>query len=296
MSKLSKERIGEIAVLGNGIAYSTFPVITKLTLETLAPITALAWATLISVPFFVLLSFFRSSWANPLDRKILPSLMGTAIIVGVLLPSLVFWGLKHTSAGNAGILLTFEVLATFLFFNVWRREEITREHVLGAGLMFTSALLIFSPGFSAVRSGDFILLAAMSIPPLGNLLQKRVRQEISSEQILFFRAVIGIPALFLLAAAFGEPTQIPKGGKIWTLLFLNGTITFCFARILWIEAIHRIGVTRAISLSGISPALTLLVAFLVLGDVPTPVQLSTVVPAILGVILLTQPVKKRSAF
>jgi drug/metabolite transporter (DMT)-like permease len=60
------------------------------------------------------------------------------------------------------------------------------------------------------------------------------------------------------------------------------------SKLLWIEGIHRISVTKASALSSMSPLLTLLFAWLLLGNVPSIFQLVSFIPMFFGVLLLSQ--------
>ena len=64
-----------------------------------------------------------------------------------------------------------------------------------------------------------------------------------------------------------------------------------FSKVIWIESIHRIRISKTISLSSVSPSFTLFFAFLILGDIPTVWQLIGIVPMLLGVYVLTRPSK-----
>lgn len=291
MKKFSEERIGEILILSSGILHSLFPILTILSYGSLSPITSLAWTTLLSLLFFLLVALVRSSWTNIFKKEILFPLLGASFIIGILYYVLFFFGLKYTSAGNASIIATLEILFTFLFFNVWKKEFIDKKHISGAVLMLVSAAIILSPNFSRVQMGDFMILAAVLLVPIGNMFQKRLREKIASEQILLFRTLIATPALFILANTLGENISLPAK-EMWFILLVNGIVLFGINKILWIESIHRIGVTKSISLSSISPVFTLLLAFLILKDIPTFVQLAAIPPAILGVYFLTRPVGK----
>jgi drug/metabolite transporter (DMT)-like permease len=291
ISKPSSERLGEISIMSSAILWSLFPVITILSYNGLDPITSLAWATFFSMLFFLAIAIARSSWINIFRRDILLSLLAVALIQGIFFYILYFTGLTSTSAGNASIIATSEILFTFLFFNIWRKEYIDIKHIAGAIFMIISAITILSPNFIEFRPGDFFILGAMAIAPVGNMFQKRLRKNMNSEQLLFFRTLIATPALFIIAYAFGENVAIPTG-NIWWILLINGLILFGLTKILWIESIHRISVTKAISMGSVSPIFTLFFAFLILGDHPTTIQIVALPISILGIYLLTRPMQK----
>jgi drug/metabolite transporter (DMT)-like permease len=103
--------------------------------------------------------------------------------------------------------------------------------------------------------------------------------------MLIRSAVSGI--FFLVLACALEP--LPSGTTILgslPLLFLNGFFLMGLSKILWIEAIHRVPIAKAISLSAVSPLFTLGFAYSLLGEVPTAFQIAGVIPMIAGVCLL----------
>ena len=156
--------------------------------------------------------------------------------------------------------------------------------------MLLSAVIILLPNFTEFHKGDFLILLAVMIPPLGNLFQKKAREKIGSEGILLFRSLVAVPVLFFLATLFGS-LSAPSTMNVWLILLANGVLYFGLSKIFWVEGIHRISITKSSALNSVAPALTLLFAFLLLGNIPTLVQLAAIPPAILGVYFLTRPVK-----
>jgi drug/metabolite transporter (DMT)-like permease len=70
---------------------------------------------------------------------------------------------------------------------------------------------------------------------------------------------------------------------------MSGIVIFGLSKVFWLEGIFRISVTKAISLSSISPVLTICFAYFLLSEVPTLTQIVALVPAIFGIYLLTRP-------
>jgi len=288
INKISNERKGEISVLTGCIIWSLFPILTILSYLRFQPITSLAWTTLFSLIFFLIVAIIRNSWINIFKKEILILIFGVAAINGILYYIFFFIGLMHTSAGNASIIATMEILFSYLFFNVWRKEYINFQHIIGIVLMFLSAIIILSPNFSSFQIGDFFILLAVFIVPIGNLFQKKLRAYISSEQILFYRTLIATPFLFLIAYLFNEKISMITWNSGTVILLVNGIIMFGLTKILWLESIFRISITKAISMSNISPIFTLLFAYLILKDKPTIIQLVAIPLSLAGIYFLTK--------
>lgn len=79
---------------------------------------------------------------------------------------------------------------------------------------------------------------------------------------------------------------MPEIKEVMPILIINGIIQLGFSKILWMEGIHRISVTKATALGSIAPIITIFFAWLILREAPTSFQLFSVIPMIAGVILL----------
>lgn len=109
---------------------------------------------------------------------------------------------------------------------------------------------------------------------------------------MFFRSLVGAGVFLLLALLLGESFSTSAIRDALPVLLVNGLIVLGFAKILWVEAIHRLPITQTISLSMIYPLLTMLFAFLMLGEEPTWIQFSAFVPMAIGMWLLTRTTKQ----
>jgi drug/metabolite transporter (DMT)-like permease len=122
-------------------------------------------------------------------------------------------------------------------------------------------------------------------------LQQKAKKISSTETILFLRSILAVPFLLLIAYMFRQNFQIHQVKEsIWFLIF-NGVIIFGFSKMLWIEGIARISVTKANALNSLAPLFTLFVAWLVLHQLPTIWQIVSLVPFFFGVLLLTNNLK-----
>jgi len=287
---MTEQRTGELLIFFQALIWGLFPVLTVLAYADVLPLTALGVSTVLSSVLFALVLTKRGKWREVLDRRAFWDVLFATLVLGILYYVLFFFGLKLTSPGNAGIIASTEVLFSFLFFHVWRRDDIPTSHIFGAVLMLLGALVVLYPSFTGLRTGDFLVLGAAFVAPFGNFFQQRARQRVSSEAILFFRSVVSGTAV-LLFVYFTTGPSIFSGAKgaFWFLL-LNGILVLGLGKVLWVEGIHRISVTKANALSMLSPLLTLFYAWMILHQSPTVLQLSAFVPMFLGTMLLSKKV------
>jgi drug/metabolite transporter (DMT)-like permease len=145
---------------------------------------------------------------------------------------------------------------------------------------------VLYPDTTSLHIGDLLIVAAAAVAPFGNFFQRRARQSVSSESILFVRCAVSSVFIFCLAGVLGEPVAPAFSLGTFLLLAVNGVLLLGLSKIFWVEGIHSISVTKANALSGITPLFTLLFAFAILGNAPTVWQLSSFVPMFVGILLL----------
>jgi drug/metabolite transporter (DMT)-like permease len=285
--RISETRKGDLAIFGEAVLWSLFPIVTILSYASFNPITSLAWSTLFAAAFFGLAMVVRGKFREVFNPKIYRHIIIIAFFIGWLFYGFYFLGLKYTTAGNAGIIALMELCFAYLLFNVWKKQEFSRAHTLGAVLMLLGAVIILYPKQGLhFRSGDYLVLLASACAPVGNYYQQKLRKVISSETILFLRSLLTFPFFFLLAYILKAQTGFGAVEKSLGFLFLNGFVVLGISKIFWMEGIHRISVTRADALSSVTPLFTLLFAYFILRQTPTIWQLISLVPLGAGLILL----------
>lgn len=284
---MTEERKGEIFILGETVLWSLFPIITVLTFAGVMPLVSLAWTTGISTFFFLAVMFAKGTWRQVMNATALKYAAFITLFIGVGFYGLFYLGLQYTTPGNAAILALCESLTTYIFFNLLRGEKFPVEHIIGAGFMLLGAFIVVGKDFTSLALGDLLILAAMFVSPLGNLYQKKCREIVSSETVMFLRSLMSTFAIGALVILFGHSLSLAGSEAVWPMLLLNGLVIFGLSKLFWIEGIHRISITKAILLQCVTPMFTLLFAWLFLSQTPTIWQITSLIPFILGVVLLT---------
>jgi drug/metabolite transporter (DMT)-like permease len=284
---MTESQKGNAYIISEGLIWSLFPIVTILGLKGIPSTVGLFWATLFSTLFFLVIIIFKNKWKELGNLLVWEYSLGVAFFIGVVFYGLIFYGLTKTVSANGAIVALFEVATSFLFFQVVHKEFISKKHIFGIVLATVGALLIFIPKFGHFYSGDIFILLATLFAPIGNWYQQKARNIASSETIMFTRHILTLPFLFVLALFLGtSPLVRPLGNTIWWLLF-NGVLIFGFSKLLWVEGIHRMTVTKALAINSLSPFFTIIFAWLIIGDNPSPVQLFSLPLLIIGVFLLT---------
>ena len=280
---------GELFILSEALLWSFFPIISILTFSSLDPLYTAGLSTLTAAFFFAVVLTWRKRWHEVLRRDAWRDILYTTLIIGVLFYVLVFLGIQRTTAGNSSIIAQMEVFFSFVILgSLLKKEKMSFQHKLGAFLMVVGALLVLFQGSFQLNEGDAILLVAMILPPLGNYFAQRARKKVESYTIMFIRSLIaGIFILFLalIFAPIPGPIEIQNS---FVFLLINGILLMGLSKFFWLEGIHRIFISKAISLNAVTPFFTLVFAYFILGEVPKIWQLLGLIPLVIGILILSE--------
>lgn len=284
--QISKTTSGDIYILSYAFLWGLLPVVATLSYASLSPISSLLVSTFFAMLFFAAWLTASKRWPELKKREAWPDILWGTLFNAVAYFSLFYLGLKFTTPNNASIVALFEVLFSYLLFNVWKKEYLSARHIFGCIAMVLGAIIILAPGASNFRGGDLLVMLAAVAAPIGNYFQVRARKIVSSQTILFSRCLIALPFLYTLSKLFSETLSfVSVTNSIWFLI-INGAGLLGFATLLWVEGIHRISVTKAVSLISISPLFTVIFSYLILKQNPTITQIVAFIPICLGLLLL----------
>ncbi len=291
---LTETRKGEVYIFLETLLWSCFPVITALSYSHLPSLVSLAASSAFAALFFLVLVIARKRWKEMLSPQLWKYILITTLLMGVVFYALYFIGLESTTPGNAALIAELEIFTTFVMFHLFRGEHLPREHVVGLFSMLLGACIVLAPNVSSFRLGDFLIFAAICLAPVGNFYTQRARKIASSETIMFLRSFLAVPAVLALAFLLGQHASVLNVRSSILYLAINGVLLLGLSKILWIESIHRISITKAVAINGVTPLLTILIAWALLKQVPTVWQLSAFIPLMFGIVLLTNQLKLSS--
>ncbi len=283
-----KERQGELLMVGLAILESWFPILSISAMKYIGALHTYMYSLLIALVFFILLMYKRNRFIELKNKEAYKDLLLTTFFITTLF-TFVFIGMQYTTAGNMAVIIFLQLLFAYLYFNILGKEKMDTLHLIGAFFMGVGALIILIPDELSLNKGDFFILIGAMLAPFANLYQKRARKFCSSETILGFRTVIGLPFIALLAIIFEPNTSYENFILALPYLVFIGVVIYVISKIMWIEALHRISITKVSAMMGLVPVMTLFFAYLYLNEVPQMRQIFGILPVLLGGYLLTKP-------
>jgi len=284
---ISRHR-GDVYALLLSVLEGLFPVFTLVTVAAFGALHAYFYTILLATTVLLALIGWRGELTALFDRGARLDLLLTSLFITSLFV-LIFIALRYTTAGNVAVILVLQLLFSYLYFNVIGRERMSLAHSIGAALMGVGAIVVLFPEEFRLNGGDALALGAAAIAPIANYFQQRARRRVSSIVVLGFRNIVALPVLWLLALMLEPAANLFGDYPALLLLVGNALLIFVVAKVLWVEALNHISITRLSAMASFIPVFTLLFAWVLLGEVPQLRQVLGVMPVILGAWLMTRP-------
>jgi drug/metabolite transporter (DMT)-like permease len=219
-----------------------------------------------------------------------------------LFQSLVYTGLKTTSAVNAVLLNS--SLPAFILLCSWaiEGERATRRQVAGMLVSLAGILVILSRGDPAslarleFHPGDAIILLAMPVWGVYSVLLKRRPPELDGVAFLFVISVAGVALLlpaFAVEALYAPPRW--PGIEGIAAAFYVGLAASVGAFICWNRGVAVVGANAAGFTVHLLPAFGTLLAILFLGESFRPFHALGIATILAGVLVATRAAPARAA-
>ncbi len=273
-------------MLGANIVYGTSYVVARVTLESVAP--ALLAFSRLAIGALVLTVFSRRQPAEPLaraDRRAI-AWMGILGFAGAYACS--NWGIAHSTATNAALLITVEPVAMILLSPWYLGERLSRQGAIGATLTIVGAVVLVVNGIPGVTqklvphwSGDLVLVLAGVAYASYSLLGRRVLER---------HAPLGVT---IRSLAWGAAALLPIAGlewvsgarPVWTATAASGTLYLAvvitaLGYVVWNWALARVPAPRAAIFLNVQPIVGALLGVGLLGE---PMTVFTVLGGVLVV-------------
>lgn len=200
----------------------------------------------------------RSSGRLTRDEIARGSLLGVTQAAVLALET---YGVAHTSAANAGLIISLTLVLTPLMDRAGRRGGLPGRFHLATGLCVGGvALLVSGTGLRAPGAGDLLMLAAAVVRAghvvlVGRLTAGRALRPLHLTAV---QTVVGT-VLFLPPAAAGLPLLAGTGAVAWAQLVYLALFCGLFAFLAQTWAVQRTSATRASLLLGTEPVWALAV-------------------------------------
>jgi drug/metabolite transporter (DMT)-like permease len=275
-------------VLATLIWASSF-VFVKIGLDYMGPLTIAGLryflASLLLLPFVI----HREKTKRPRTSSIWLRLFLIGFSAYAIGNGAMFWGLKYLPATTGSFMMGFSPLLILFAAAVWLKEIPTRRQIMGVVVALTGSVLFFSTG---LRVGEPLGLGIVAVGLLGFLFFGILGREVAREQKVDTLSLTAIPLAFggglLLLVALpleGLPAFSLTG---WGIVLWLAVINTAFAYLLYNHSLQVLTALEMNVMLNLSPLGTAVLAWLLLDERLSIIQISGMIIAIIGVVFVVR--------
>lgn len=195
------------------------------------------------------------------------------------------WGEQEVDAGTAAMMVNIAPILMALFGGWLLREGFSARVLVGMAVSFAGVVLVgLSSGGNAHASTLGVLLCVLAAVTYatGVLSQKPALRHASALQVTTFGCVIGAVVCLPFAPQLtAEVAAAPGSATVWVIYL--GVFPTALAFTTWAYALRRTTTGKLGATTYVIPALVVLMSWIVLGEVPTPLALAGGVLCLAGV-------------
>ena len=220
----------------------------------------------------------------PVRATHLPRLLLVALMGAVFAPLCLTWGVQHTDATSASLLLNFEAVFTVVL--AWRvyHEAIGPRVALALAAMAAGGVLLVA-GYAGVGGGVGLGAIAVVLATLGWAMDNTLARplaDLSPTQVVKWKGALGAGFSTALALAFRQP--FPKLLPLLGLLACGAT-GYGLSLRLYLGAQRQIGAARTGSIFAVAPFVGALSAWCLGQGALSPLSIAAALLFALGVYL-----------
>jgi drug/metabolite transporter (DMT)-like permease len=292
---------GYVAAVISAILFGVSSTFNKIALENVNP------TVVAGLIYFVAGVFLFAFHLTPYCNKLLAKLdspgtqkamnhkdfkvLAFVIICGsIIAPFLLLNGLAHTTAIDSSLLLNAEALFTIIIAYVFLNERCAKKEYIGVVMLLVGVIFVTTNGaFQSLTLtqnlvGNLLILGACLFWGIDNNLSKHLSLKRDIVMVTGLKCFIGGSALLALSFVLGFSFSIPLSAVSY-ILFV-GAFSIAFSILFFLFALRKIGSMRTGVIYATSSLFGAALAFAVLKESFTVIQLAAGLIMVLGIYVL----------
>lgn len=203
--------------------------------------------------------------SEKIEKEDMPYVLAM-VILDILAPILLMYGISRTSSANVSLLNNFEIVATSLIALIIFKEEISKKLWLAIGFITIASIILTFEGektFTFNLGSVFVLLASTAWGFENNSTRKLSNK--SSEQIVIIKGIFSGLGSLIVGLILGE--NLPSINYIFISLIL-GFVAYGLSINFYIMAQKDLGAAKTSAFYSIAPFLGVTFSIFLLGERP----------------------------
>ena len=243
----------------------------------------------VATVLILIVLFFREGW-EPTPVSDLLKMAGLGLVGHSLYQILFIKGLSLTTAGNSSLLIATSPIWTALLSVGLKKEDVNRKGWAGIVLAFAGVFLVTWGSGSKLTfgqsktTGDLLTLAAALSLSAYTVLSKDLLERYSPLRLTALTMAAGAVGIWI----YGGPSVVAQdwsalSATAWLVLLYSAVFAVVVGYLVWFTAVQAIGPTRSAIFNNMTPIISFTVAFILLGEPVSWLQIAGGVTVLLGI-------------
>jgi drug/metabolite transporter (DMT)-like permease len=186
-------------------------------------------------------------------------------------------GIALTRAGTASLVVAASPAVVAIVARAFGHERLPAKAVAGIALSIAGVILVVGGTISADGTahliGDLMILGAVVVWAFYTTGLVPLTQRVQPVQLAAWTLVGGVTPLILVATPALMRTEWAQIAPLtWGAIAYSGLLAMVIAYLVWYRGVREIGPTRTAMFANLQPIVAVLVAWGMLGEVPTAFQ------------------------
>jgi drug/metabolite transporter (DMT)-like permease len=284
---------GLLLAIAGAIFFSAKAIVAKLLYrEGIDAVTLIALRMLLAAPFFALMALATFKREPRMTRADAARIVLLGLLGYYLSSFLDFLGLQYISAGLERLIL-FLTPSFVLLLNVWvLKRHVTGRQWLSLAVAYAGIVLVFwhdvRVGGDAVALGAALVFGAAFSYAVYLIMSGEMVQRLGSLRLVSWAMLVSSAACLVQYALLRPMGMLfIQTPAVWGYSLLNATLCTVLPVVLTMMAVARIGAGGASQAGMIGPVSTLFLAYWLLSEPITTLQLAGTVLVMGGILILT---------
>ena len=198
--------------------------------------------------------------------------------------------IDSTSAGNTAIIMATVPMWITILAILILNEFPSRSVWLGLVIAFLGTVIVTvskNPVGGATLTGNLLVSAAAFSWSLGSVLSRPLLKNISPLALAAWSSVLALPFHWLLASrSVAQSASVLSDGWLVASILFSGVFSTGFALAFWNFGFKQLGAAQAAGFQNLVPLFAIVTAWLLINELPFPLQLVGGVVIVAGLIVM----------
>jgi len=258
---LTRQTRADLMLLAVTVFWGSSYFLTKLALDELQPFNLTALRFIIA--FIVSAPIFYKNILKSDIRTIKYSLILAAILIGMFIS--MSFGLKYTTASNAGFLISLAVIIIPLLSYVFLKQKIEKKVIIGVCIAPIGIALLSLDSRLSISGGDLLCILCAAFSAIHVVAMEVFTKKVDSIALGILQ--LGFAGVFsIVFSLFTETVRLPATAVSWGSTLALSILCTAFGYVVQAAAQKHTSATHAGLIFSLEPVFSAICGFIFLGE------------------------------